>query len=351
MILQDWHTFRAVPHIFLCWTFQPPSGSMGNIECTVHSHFHFDAWHSGQRVQSLFHETREFCFSWSESLSGAFWQTPDGLLLALYRGGFRLAHLCSTPPIRPVWRSAAEMVVLLEGYPLSTEKRWSSVRVTILFLVTALIKALLPRQPALGRVQVVPIFFYLWMMEATVLIGTFNAAEMFMYLYPDLCLNTTLSQSSTDKSLDFMPWFVVWHALSTVRPHIDRCVPLQILPNQLNLPQVDSNQVVKTSHGWSAETGCTWAQFWVSWQRLWILMCMWVFFIFNTFATISKKLLSVTSQWGMSSLGLLSCEFHVLFWKVTLLSFQVTCPSSCVPGLMSSLILDCFHLCSPPPCV
>ena len=80
---------------------------------------------------------------------------------------------------------------------------------TILFLVTALIKALLPRQPALGRVQVVPIFFYLWMMEATVLIGTFNAAEMFMYLYPDLCLNTTLSQSSTDKSLDFMPWFVV----------------------------------------------------------------------------------------------------------------------------------------------
>ena len=36
-------------------------------------------------------------------------------------------------------------------------------------------------------------------------------------------------------------WFVLWHALSTVGPHINRCVPSQIIPNQLNLPQVDSN--------------------------------------------------------------------------------------------------------------
>ena len=27
-----------------------------------------EAWHSGQRVQSWFHQTREYCFSWSESL-------------------------------------------------------------------------------------------------------------------------------------------------------------------------------------------------------------------------------------------------------------------------------------------
>ena len=59
----------------------------------------------------------------------------------------------------------------------------------------------------------------------------------------------------------------------------------------------------------------------------------------------------VTPWWGTSCLGFLSCEFHVLFWKVTLLSFQVTCPSSCVPGLTSPLILDCFHLCSPSSCV
>jgi hypothetical protein len=37
------------------------------------------------------------------------------------------------------------MVVLLEGSPISTEELWSSVRVTLGFLVTSLTKALLPR--------------------------------------------------------------------------------------------------------------------------------------------------------------------------------------------------------------
>ena len=35
----------------------------------------------------------------------------------------------------------------------------------------------------------------------------------------------------------------------TVGPYIERCVPFQIMSNQLNLPQVYSNQVVETSHG------------------------------------------------------------------------------------------------------
>ena len=47
----------------------------------------------------------------------------------------------------------------------------------------------------------------------------------------------------------------------------------------------------------------------------------------------------------------LSCEFPVLFWKVTLLSFQVTCLSSCGTGLASPLIPDCFHLCHLSSCV
>ena len=34
----------------------------------------------------------------------------------------------------------------------------------------------------------------------------------------------------------------------------------------------------------------------------------------------------VTLWWGLSCLGFLSCQFPVSFWKVTLLSFQVTCP-------------------------
>uniref|UniRef100_A0A674CI52 Structural maintenance of chromosomes protein 5 n=1 Tax=Salmo trutta TaxID=8032 RepID=A0A674CI52_SALTR len=39
-----------------------------------------DAWHSGQRVQSWFHQTRETCFSGSESL----WKTSSGLSCALF---------------------------------------------------------------------------------------------------------------------------------------------------------------------------------------------------------------------------------------------------------------------------
>ena len=124
----------------------------------------------------------------------------------LLRSGFRLATL----PYKPDWWSAAEMVVLLEGSPLSTEERWSSDRVTVGFLVTSLTNALLPRtlsldgRPALGRVLVVPNFFHLRMMEATVLTGTFKAAEMFLYPSPDLCLKTILSRRSADNSFDFM---------------------------------------------------------------------------------------------------------------------------------------------------
>jgi hypothetical protein len=105
------------------------------------------------------------------------------------------------------------MVVLLEGSPISTEELWSSVRVTIRFLVTYLTKALLPRLsslavlPALGRVLVVPKFVHFRMMEATVFLGTFNAAKHFWYPSPDLCLYKNLSRSSTYNSVDFMAWF------------------------------------------------------------------------------------------------------------------------------------------------
>ena len=90
--------------------------------------------------------------------------------------------------------------LLLEGSPISTEELWRSIRATIGFLVTSLTKALLPRllslarRPLLGRVLVVPNFFHLRMMEATVFLGTFNAAYIFCYPSPDLCLDTILSE-------------------------------------------------------------------------------------------------------------------------------------------------------------
>ena len=117
---------------------------------------------------------RESCFSWSESPLVAFWQTPSWLSCLLLRSGFRLATLPS-----------AEMVVLLEGSPTSTEELWSSVRVTIEFLVTSLNEALLPRllslaeRPALGRVLVgSKLLTYLRMTAATLFLGTFNAADI-----------------------------------------------------------------------------------------------------------------------------------------------------------------------------
>ena len=123
----------------------------------------------------------------------------------LLRSGFRLATL----PYRPDWWIAAEMVVLLEGSPLSTEERWSSDRARAIgFLVTSMTKALLPGslsldgRPALGRVLVVPNFFYFWMMEATVLIGTFKAAEIF--LYPSCSLRQSCLGALTNYSFDFM---------------------------------------------------------------------------------------------------------------------------------------------------
>ena len=95
------------------------------------------------------------------------------------------------------------MVVLLEGYPISTEELWSSVRATIGFLVTSLTMALLPRllnlarRPALGRVLVVPIFFHLRMMKPLCSVGP---SMLQTFFGPDLCLKTFLTLSSTDNS-------------------------------------------------------------------------------------------------------------------------------------------------------
>jgi hypothetical protein len=71
----------------------------------------------------------------------------------------------------------------------------NSVRVTIRFLVTSLTKALLPligqfvratgSRKSLGGLN---FSHFLGMIEASVFLGTFNAAVMFWYPSPDLCL-------------------------------------------------------------------------------------------------------------------------------------------------------------------
>jgi hypothetical protein len=58
-----------------------------------------------------------------------------------------------------------------------------------------------------------------------------------------------------DNTFYLMTWFLLWHALSTLGPFVDSCVPFQSMSNQLNLPQEDSNQVEETSQRSSMETG------------------------------------------------------------------------------------------------
>jgi hypothetical protein len=186
-----------------------------------------------------------FLMVW-ESL-GAFWQTPSGLSRAFYWGVASIWPLYHKGLIGGV----LQMVVLLKASPISTEEHWSSVRVTIGFLFTSLSKALLYRllsldgRPALERVLVVPNFFHLRMMEGHCVLGDLQCCRHFLVPFP--------RSVPTDNSFDLFGLILRWHALSTMGSHTYRCVPFQIMSNQLNLPQVDSNQVVETSKGWSME--------------------------------------------------------------------------------------------------
>lgn len=92
------------------------------------------------------------------------------------------------------------------------------------------------------------------MMEATVLNGTIKAAEMFL---PQICARYN-PIPVVYRQLHGLPGFVC--AWLHCQLHRDRCVPFQIMSIWLNLPHVDSSQVVETSDGWSVETWCTWSQ-------------------------------------------------------------------------------------------
>ena len=107
------------------------------------------------------------------------------------------------------------MVVLLEGPPISTEELWSSVSVTLVFLVTSLTMALLPpivqfglaasSRKSLGGSKLLPFKND----GAHSVLGTFNAADIFWYPSKDLYLDTILSQSSAVNSFDLKAWFLL----------------------------------------------------------------------------------------------------------------------------------------------
>lgn len=120
----------------------------------------------------------------------------------LLKSGFHLA----TQPYRPGWWRAAEVIVLLEVSPLSTQQCWSFVRVASGYWSRPWLRLFYPwslrlaGQSTLGRVLVVPNVLHLKMMEATVVIGTCSVAKDFLYLSVDICLYTILSWKSA------IPW-------------------------------------------------------------------------------------------------------------------------------------------------
>jgi hypothetical protein len=68
--------------------------------------------------------------------------------------------------------------------------------------------------------------------------------QIFFGTLPQICALTQSCLWVLRNSFNLMTWFLLWHSQSTVWHYIDRCVPLQIMSNQFNLLQVDSNQVV-----------------------------------------------------------------------------------------------------------
>ena len=77
MTLQAWHTcIWGISLILLCRSSPALSGWMGSVAAQLFSGLSRD-------VQS---GSREACFSWSESLLSAFWQTPTRLSCAFYWG-------------------------------------------------------------------------------------------------------------------------------------------------------------------------------------------------------------------------------------------------------------------------
>ena len=119
------------------------------------------------------------------------------------------------------------------------------------FLVTSLAKALLRRflslassKKTLSDSKILPIR----MMEATVFLGTFNATEMLWSPSPDMYLDTILYRSSMHNSFDLMAcFFALTCIVNCGTLYTQVWVSFQIMSNQLNLPQVGSNQVVETS--------------------------------------------------------------------------------------------------------
>ncbi len=179
------------------------------------------------------------------------------------RRGLSLA----TPPLSTDWWSVAVMFSYLHNLQNENLHRsvlygsvtilwsWSSTRVTIGFLITTLIKALLPsvaqftwetsswKSPGCFKL------FPLRVTETTCFCDPSMQQSFFLNSSPDVWLDASLFLSSR-QFFFFLPQGLVF-ALKCIISLLDlffkMCVPFQIIPIQLNLPNVNFTQSVVTS--------------------------------------------------------------------------------------------------------
>ncbi len=78
---------------------------------------------------------------------------------------------------------------------------------------------------------------------------TFNETDFLMNSSPDVWLDAKLFLCYTGSYFDLRDWFLLWYAFLAVWPFIKTCVPFQIIPIQLKLPQVTFTWSVVTYTG------------------------------------------------------------------------------------------------------
>ncbi len=127
---------------------------------------------------------------------------------------------------------------------------WSSTRVTIRFLVTTLTKALLHHLlSSMSSSKKSPRCFELLPLRVTetTCFCDPSVKQIFSELFPR-CVAWHKTVSELYRQFFWLQSLgLLWYALSAIRPFIKTCVPFQIIPIQLNLPQVTFTQSVVTS--------------------------------------------------------------------------------------------------------
>ncbi len=127
-------------------------------------------------------------------------------------------------------------------------RSWSSTIVTVKLFVTTLTKAILHQLLSLASYKKNPGCIKLLPLRVTETTYFCDLSKYFFFLNPspDVWLDTNLFLISTDSSFDPRAWFLLRYALSAVGSFIKMCVPFQIIPIQLNLPQLTFTQSLVT---------------------------------------------------------------------------------------------------------